>query len=206
MSTILVVDDMAVFREPIAAALRQKGYQTVCAGDGLEALNAAREHPPDLVLLDLAMPAMDGLAVLKAMRADPTLQEIPVILLTAVAERDTVIKAARLGADAYLLKSQFSLDELLGRVRSCLEGDGGRHSPGRDTPDDAGEPDDADDDIDPETAGTFMDADYEPAPLEGLEEVSDEMSASQIIAQIENSAELSALTADTESGEGNAAG
>ena len=185
MSTILVVDDMAVFREPIAAALRQNGYQTVCAGNGQEALDAARQKRPDLILLDVAMPEMDGLTFLKAMQADPGLQGIPVVLLTAVAERDSVIEAAKLGADEYLLKSRFSLEEMLGRIsnhleQACTPRPSGQEPRGAEAQpaSDAG---DAEEDIDLETTGTFTDPEGAPSPVEGLDDVSDELTASEII-------------------------
>ncbi len=121
MKTILVIDDMDLFREPIAAALRARGFETLTAGDGHSGLRIARNHRPDLVLLDMAMPQMDGLAVLAAMRVDARLKNLPVILLTAVAERDYVVRAAKFGVKHYLLKTQFSLDQLVDRVRQVLE-------------------------------------------------------------------------------------
>ena len=116
MKTILIADDMAVFREPIAAALRAHGYQTLCAADGKQALALMARQTPDLVLLDLSMPVLDGYQTLQAMKADPGLARIPVILLTAFSDRDQILKAAELGVRDYLLKSQFSLRELLDRV------------------------------------------------------------------------------------------
>ena len=198
MSTILVVDDMAVFREPIAAALRQNGYQTMCAGNGKEALGAARQKRPDLILLDVAMPEMDGLSFLKAMQADPHLQGIPVVLLTAIGERESVVTALKLGAKEYLLKSQFSLKEMMDRIESCLEQADAPQPPGGtdrgDDPQPDSSPDDAEEDIDLETTGTFTDPKDGTPSVEGLEDVSDDLTASEIIQQIENSEELSALT------------
>ena len=125
MTRIMVVDDMAVFREPIAAALRQRGFETSCAVDGQSAMDVAHRHHPDLILLDLAMPKMDGLAFLRARRTDPVLLKSQVILLTAVADPEHIAEANRLGVRDYLLKSQFSLDQLMHRIRDCLEGSGG---------------------------------------------------------------------------------
>ena len=122
MITILVVDDMPIFRDPIAAALRLAGYQTTAASNGLEALATARANRPDLVLLDLAMPVMDGLTCLRAIRADAALVNVPVILLTAMSEKRQVLEAAKLGVKDYLLKSRFSLTDLLTRVKGALGG------------------------------------------------------------------------------------
>ncbi|HEY3243174.1 MAG TPA: response regulator [Phycisphaerae bacterium] len=124
MSTILVVDDNPVFRKTIAAVLKQNGYNVVCAADGLEALTAVRSNNPDLVLLDMAMPSMDGLSCLRALRANSRSGDIPVIVVSAVANRDTVIRAGQLRVDGYMLKSQFSVDEMLQRLRRLLDPSG----------------------------------------------------------------------------------
>jgi HD-like signal output (HDOD) protein/DNA-binding NarL/FixJ family response regulator len=123
MKTILIVDDSAICREPIAAALRLKGYKTICAADGLDALAALEKEKekPALVLLDISMPRMDGISLLAAMRKHPDYKSIPVILLTAVQDRDTVIRARQLGVRDYLLKSHFSLDDMMARVKKHLE-------------------------------------------------------------------------------------
>jgi DNA-binding response OmpR family regulator len=120
MKTVLVIDDMAIFRDPIAASLGLAGFKTVKAADGLTGLEAMREHRPDLVLLDLSMPNLDGLSVLRAIRRDPVSGQIPVIMLTALTDKKYVIDSAKLGARDYLLKSRFSLTELAERVRTAL--------------------------------------------------------------------------------------
>lgn len=120
MPTILVVDDMPIFREPIAATLRQEGFKTACAANGQEALDAVAAAPPDLILLDLGMPVMDGLTFLKALRQNPATRGLRVIILTALSERSRVEDAARLGVQGYLLKSRFSTDELVARIRKSL--------------------------------------------------------------------------------------
>lgn len=120
MKTILIVDDMAVIREPIAATLKLQGYATICASSGQEALSLLRSNKPDLLLLDVVMPEMDGLQVLRAMRADASLPQPPVILLTAMDARAHVLAARELGVKHYLLKSQFSLEEMINRVRHVL--------------------------------------------------------------------------------------
>ncbi|HKQ48031.1 MAG TPA: response regulator [Phycisphaerae bacterium] len=120
MSTILIVDDMEIFREPIASTLQSRGYSTVCASNGREAMEALETHPADLILLDVSMPIMDGLACLKAIRGNARLRDLPVILLTASSDRDHVTQAAKLGVSGYLLKSQFCLKEMLARVEQYV--------------------------------------------------------------------------------------
>jgi len=120
MSTILIVDDMAIFRDPIAASLRLAGYKTLVAKDGAAGLQELRTHHPDLVLLDIAMPVLDGMSFLRAMRREPALKNTPVILLTALADKKFVIEAAKMGVRDYLLKSRFSLAELCERIKKLL--------------------------------------------------------------------------------------
>jgi HD-like signal output (HDOD) protein/CheY-like chemotaxis protein len=117
MKSVLVVDDMAVFREPIAASLRLAGYETQSAADGEEALRLTRAHHPDIIVLDVAMPTMDGITFLKHLRSDPAIANTHVILLTVVSEKHQILAAGSLGVKDYVLKSRFRLDDLLERIK-----------------------------------------------------------------------------------------
>ena len=119
--TILVVDDMAIFREPIEAVLRADGFQVLTAANGVEALAAISRQRPDLVLLDLGMPVMDGLATLKRMREDAASKRTAVIVLSSETDRARIVAAAKLGISGYLLKSQFSLKAMLESVKKVLK-------------------------------------------------------------------------------------
>jgi len=121
MKKVLVVDDMAICREPIAEALQGRGYNVVCAASGEEALSALRNQKPDVVLLDMAMPGLDGLAVLRTIRSNREWRSLPVIMLTDKADRECIVGAASLSIQGYILKSKFSLSALLARVETCLE-------------------------------------------------------------------------------------
>src|SRR4051812_47065904 len=79
MKTVLIVDDLSIFREPIDAVLRAQGYRTLMASNGREALGIMTSQVPDLVLLDLSMPSMDGVRVLTRMRETPVLRDVPVM-------------------------------------------------------------------------------------------------------------------------------
>ncbi|MGE3756521.1 MAG: HDOD domain-containing protein [Pseudobdellovibrionaceae bacterium] len=120
MNKILIVDDTTSFRLPIAAFLRREGYEMLSATNGKEALRVLQSTPPDLILLDVAMPGMDGISCLEELRKIDRLKNIPVIMLTAMSEADVVVKAALNGVNGYLLKSQFSLDMLLQKVKTQL--------------------------------------------------------------------------------------
>lgn len=120
-ATILVVDDMRLIREPIAAALRLAGFETACAANGREAMALIVTERPALILLDLDMPGMNGLEVLRQLSETAGSDTPRVIVLTASQDRWSVMKAKELGARHFLLKSAFSLEELLSRVRSTLK-------------------------------------------------------------------------------------
>lgn len=115
---ILVVEDAAIVRDPIAASLRLAGYKTLSAANGSDGLQLLRHERPDLVLLDLAMPVMDGVAFLQHLRADPILASTPVIVLSGTPEAETRLALANRGltAQSVLVKNQFSLHVLLDRV------------------------------------------------------------------------------------------
>jgi len=114
--TILVVDDEERLVALVRAYLEQGGFRVVTAGDGREALFVAREEKPDLILLDIMMPEMDGHQFMRVHRQE---RETPIILLTAKVEEDDKIVGLELGADDYITKP-FSPRELLARVRALL--------------------------------------------------------------------------------------
>jgi two-component system phosphate regulon response regulator PhoB len=117
---ILVVDDEPEAVDLIAFNLRQAGYDVSSAAEGAEALKKARAQLPDLIVLDLMLPEMDGLEVCKILRRDPTAASVPIIMLTAkAAELDRVL-GLELGADDYVTKP-FSPRELVLRIRKLLE-------------------------------------------------------------------------------------
>ena len=116
---ILVVDDNADNREILAARLASQGYQTASANDGEEALQAVRALLPDLILLDVMMPKLDGFAVTRQLRADAALPYIPIILVTAKAALQDVVHGLDTGADEYLTKP-VEHAALVARVRANL--------------------------------------------------------------------------------------
>lgn len=104
MKTVLVADDKEAGRELVRAAIETSGYRVIEAVDGVEALQLAREYSPDLVILDLQMPRLDGFSVLAELRADPKLCRTPVVALTASAMPADKGKAEKAGFDAYFSK------------------------------------------------------------------------------------------------------
>ena len=114
---ILIADDTDVNRLVLSAILRGAGHEVVQACDGEEALLLARQHLPDLMLLDVMMPRLDGWQVLKTLKADPALADLPVVFLTARGDTADKIRGLELGAADYVTKP-FDADEVLARVRT----------------------------------------------------------------------------------------
>lgn len=120
MAKILVVDDERDAAELIEFNLKAAGYDVVTAADGAEALKKARMAAPDLILLDLMLPEIDGLQVCKILRRDPASAGIPIIMLTAKAAEIDRVLGLELGADDYVVKP-FSPRELVLRVNNLLK-------------------------------------------------------------------------------------
>ena len=116
---ILIVDDNEANVDILRARLQANDYEIVTASDGEEALAAAREHLPDLILLDVMMPKLDGIEVCRRLRADETVPFIPIILVTAKSDPKDVIAALEAGGDEYLTKP-VDHSSLVARVKSML--------------------------------------------------------------------------------------
>ena len=117
---VLVVDDEPDIVELLQHNLVQEGYEMFSAGNGMEALNQARQHLPDLILLDLILPDMDGFSICEILRCQPSTSNIPVIVLTALAGEMPRLHGFEVGAADYCLKPIRPRD-LRKRVRSVLE-------------------------------------------------------------------------------------
>jgi len=123
--TILVVDDDPVIQKLLAVNFEMEGYRVITAGDGVEGIDQVRRERPDLVLLDVMMPRMDGIAVVRHLKADPSIAAIPVILLSAKAQSTDINGGLDAGADDYVTKP-FDPLELLDKVTAIIgsaEGD-----------------------------------------------------------------------------------
>jgi two-component system response regulator ResD len=116
MARILVVEDEPTVSDVVARYLRREGYQVDSASDGIEGLRMALEYQPDLVVLDIMLPGLDGLEVCRQLRA---IRQTPVIMLTAKVEDGDAILGLGLGADDYMRKP-FSPPELIARVKAVL--------------------------------------------------------------------------------------
>lgn len=119
MSTILLVEDDPDIRHLVSYKLTKGGFDVVDVGDGVAALRAAHDNPPDLVLLDVRMPRMSGIEVCRELRAGPLPPTVPIILLTARSRPQDLEQGYAAGASDYIVKP-FSPRDLLDRVESAL--------------------------------------------------------------------------------------
>src|SRR5438270_4655690 len=120
MATILVVEDNDDARRPLVRLLKSEGYEVLTATTAFEAMAAAQRGNPDLILLDVSMPPIDGLTFLSRLREMPGGNQIPVIVVTAMSDDLTHRRAEELGVKEYLVKSKFEIDELLELVKKHL--------------------------------------------------------------------------------------
>jgi two-component system phosphate regulon response regulator PhoB len=116
---ILAVDDEEDILELLRFNLTKEGFAVVCAASGEEALKSALSKRPDLILLDLLLPGMDGLEVAKRLKNDPSTKDIPVIMVTAKGEEADIVTGLEVGAEDYITKP-FSRKVLIARVRAVL--------------------------------------------------------------------------------------
>ena len=122
MKKILLVEDDRFLRRACEASLRRSGFDVVSAVDGEEGLRLARAEPPCLVLLDMLMPKLTGLEVLRALRASPDTRDIPVLILSNSSRQSDVEEATQLGVAGYLVKANLSLEQLGERIKALLAG------------------------------------------------------------------------------------
>jgi two-component system, OmpR family, alkaline phosphatase synthesis response regulator PhoP len=117
---ILIVDDEAPMRELLQESLASEGYDLFTATDGRDALNQVLRQAPDLIIMDIRMPRLDGVTLCKALRVQKETQAIPIIILTALASRDRLEECMAAGADDFIAKP-FDVVELRIRVRAMLK-------------------------------------------------------------------------------------
>lgn len=123
MPSILVVDDHADTRQPVVRLLQLQGYTVNGAGNALEALAIAQHNPPDLILLDVMIPPIDGLTFLMRLREDPAARDIPVVVVTGLSDSQTIARAKELGVREHLIKTHFTAQELLEAVKRNIRPD-----------------------------------------------------------------------------------
>ncbi|MFH1510015.1 MAG: response regulator [Candidatus Nealsonbacteria bacterium] len=117
---ILIVEDDKFLRELISQKLLKEQYDVSVAIDGEEGIKKIIEEKPDMVLLDLILPGIDGFEVLTKMKNDPTVSNIPVIILSNLGQKEDIERGLKLGATDYMIKAHFTPGEIIEKIRSIL--------------------------------------------------------------------------------------
>lgn len=118
---ILIVEDDNFLRDLLARKLTHEKYNLLVAANGEEALELVKNEHPSIILLDLILPGMDGFEVLAEIKAAPDTANIPVIILSNLGQESDITKAKKLGADEFLIKSNFSIDEVIAKMRKLIQ-------------------------------------------------------------------------------------
>jgi len=119
--TILFIEDESVLQKTFGEILKQEGYEMISALDGEIGSRLAKEKRPDLVLLDLILPKVNGFSVLKKIKEDKETKDIPVIVLTNLEGFEDIDKAIKMGATTYLVKANYSLEEVVTKIKKALD-------------------------------------------------------------------------------------
>jgi len=118
--TILIIEDDEFFRDLVDKKLISEGFDVAKAVDGEEGIKKIKEEKPDLILLDLLLPNIDGFEVLERIKKDPATASIPVIILSNLGQKEEVEKGLEFGAADFLIKAQFTSDEIIEKVKNVL--------------------------------------------------------------------------------------
>jgi two-component system, OmpR family, response regulator VicR len=121
MKKILLIEDDEAISRVYSDSLTDAGYEVSLAYDGEEGLEKAKKLQPDLILLDLLLPKMDGIEVLKEMKKEESLKNVPVIVLTNLVNNDKISEAVALGSKIYMVKSNYSVDDILLKIKESLK-------------------------------------------------------------------------------------
>ena len=118
---ILIVEDEEILLTALSEELKQEGFEAIGAKDGVEGVSMAASEKPDLILLDLVMPRLDGIGALKQMKENDETRDIPVVILTNLSDYDKVSDALSLGAMDYLVKANYRLEELVDKIKAVMQ-------------------------------------------------------------------------------------
>jgi len=121
MKKILIIEDDPFLSEMYAAKFKQSDFSVELAADGQQGLKEIKSVKPDLVLLDIVLPKMDGFEVLKKVKEDNQLKDIPIVLLTNLGQKKEVEKGLNLGADEYIIKAHFTPTAVVAKVKEILK-------------------------------------------------------------------------------------
>lgn len=120
MKSVLIIEDDKFLRDLMVLKLKKEGFRVSEAVEGEEGLKKAKSEKPDIIILDLIIPGMDGFAFLEAAKKDPDTESIPVIVLSNLGQREDIERAKALGAKDYMVKAQLTPIEVVERIKTVL--------------------------------------------------------------------------------------
>lgn len=121
VAKILIIEDDKFLGELISKKLKEEGFETIIALDGQEGLIKTEEDKPDLIVLDLLLPGMDGFEVMKRLKQKESTKKIPILILSNLGEREEVEKGLKMGAVDYLIKAHFTPTEIIAKIKLALK-------------------------------------------------------------------------------------
>jgi len=120
MKKVLIVDDEPNIQKILGDKVKRAGFKLESAFDGIEALEKVKKNKPDLILLDIIMPRMDGISFLHELKKDPELDAIPVIMLTNLSSKEKVQESLDAGVRDYLIKAHYTLDKVIKKIKERI--------------------------------------------------------------------------------------
>lgn len=121
MKKILLIEDESALQKALRNYLETEGYEMISALDGQTGLEMTEKEKPDLILLDLILPKMNGFEVLKRLKENPLTKTIPVIVFTNLEELPNIDQALKMGIEAYLVKAEYTLEEVIEKIKQVLK-------------------------------------------------------------------------------------
>lgn len=118
---VLIIEDDSYISDMYRIKLESENFEVVTAKDGIIGIGIIEKQKPDIVLLDIVMPKIDGFSVLKTIKKNPELKEIPIVLLTNLSQKENVERGFELGADSYIIKAHFTPSEVVKKIKDILE-------------------------------------------------------------------------------------
>lgn len=118
---VLIIEDDSYISEMYKIKLESEDFEVIVAKDGIVGIKTLEKQKPDIVLLDVVMPKVDGFSVLKTIKKNPELKEIPIVLLTNLSQKENVERGFELGANSYIIKAHFTPSEVVAKVKDILK-------------------------------------------------------------------------------------
>ena len=120
-ASVLIIEDDSYISDMYRIKLESEDFEVIITGDGMAGIKVLEKRRPDIVLLDVVMPKIDGFNVLKIIKKNPELKEIPIVLLTNLSQKENVEKGFELGADSYIIKAHFTPSEVIEKIKDILK-------------------------------------------------------------------------------------